>query len=183
MLPSKRLAKSVSEENCRGRKLPSRDESFSPGQGGATLRVSPLESFSSSVVSWASAQTIRSGQDLSKIIHDRKLKLIQDIQKNLSNDLVFLLPTSHSDLLEVHKRLARPFVDEFNRTHKMQVEFVDNCYSSAHYGGSGALISPQFLMKLYGLNIWQLSSLRTICDRLNSVVLGKLYLIGGYDAL
>lgn len=182
MLPSEGLAKSVAEDN-RGRKLISKSADFSPSQRSSILRVSPLESFSSGVVSWASAQTIRNGLDLGKIISGRKLKLIQSIQRTLSNDLVFLLPTSHSDLLEVHKRLARPFVDEFNRTHNMEVEFVVNCYSNTHSGRNGALISPQLFMKLYGLNIWQLSSLRTICDRLNSAVLGKFCLIGGLDVL
>ncbi|KAF7456093.1 hypothetical protein HWI79_3349 [Cryptosporidium felis] len=176
VLPSERLAKCIAEEESLRQGSGSELDSSSAerlglelGEMDAVVGVSPLKSFARDVVSWASGHQIQKGLDLDEAVRSRKAKLIQSLQKNLNSDSVSLLPVGHPDLLEIHRRLAAPFIEGFNRANGMGVRFVENCY--ALKGNSGNIFSLALLSRLYGLNIWQLSSLAIISDWMNSTIL------------
>ncbi|EEA05177.1 uncharacterized protein CMU_042500 [Cryptosporidium muris RN66] len=134
------------------------------------LNISPLYWITNNVIKWAIEKYKEDPEgDFIKLRNIYKYHLINEILNLLGNDLVLTLYQDNK-LNNIYKEIMQPIIENFSKSYNMKLNFINNYYFNKY--DMDIDVSYKLKKKLYMLNIWELIALNTICQWLNSCILG-----------
>ncbi|KAL7066715.1 hypothetical protein ACR3K2_28690 [Cryptosporidium serpentis] len=134
------------------------------------LDISPLSWITNNIVKWAIEKYKENPEgDFIKLRNIHKCYLINEILNLLRNDLVLTLHPDNK-LNNIYKEIMQPIIKDFSESYNMKLNFINNYYFDKY--DVDIDISYKLKKKLCMLNMWELIALNTICQWLNSCILG-----------